>query len=30
VPARIEALDALPKTGVNKTDKKVLKARVRA
>jgi long-chain acyl-CoA synthetase len=29
VPARIEALDALPKTGVNKTDKKVLKARVR-
>ena len=30
VPARIEALEALPKTGVNKTDKKVLKARVRA
>lgn len=30
VPARIEALDALPKTGVNKIDKKVLKARVRA
>ena len=30
VPARIEALDALPKTSVNKTDKKVLKARVRA
>ena len=30
VPARIEALAALPKTGVNKTDKKVLKARVRA
>ena len=29
VPARIEALEALPKTGVNKTDKKVLKARVR-
>ena len=29
VPARIEALDALPKTSVNKTDKKVLKARVR-
>ncbi|MBC5783775.1 AMP-binding protein [Ramlibacter sp. USB13] len=30
VPARIEALEALPKTSVNKTDKKVLKARVRA
>jgi long-chain acyl-CoA synthetase len=30
VPARIEALDGLPKTGVNKIDKKVLKARVRA
>ena len=30
VPARIEALDALPKTSVNKTDKKVLKARVAA
>lgn len=29
VPARIEALEALPKTSVNKTDKKVLKARVR-
>jgi long-chain acyl-CoA synthetase len=29
VPARIEALAALPKTSVNKTDKKVLKARVR-
>jgi long-chain acyl-CoA synthetase len=30
VPARIEALEALPKTSVNKTDKKVLKAKVRA
>jgi long-chain acyl-CoA synthetase len=29
VPARIEPLEALPKTSVNKTDKKVLKARVR-
>jgi long-chain acyl-CoA synthetase len=28
VPARIEQLDALPKSSVNKTDKKVLKARV--
>jgi long-chain acyl-CoA synthetase len=28
IPARIERLDALPKTSVNKTDKKVLKARV--
>jgi long-chain acyl-CoA synthetase len=30
VPARIEAVEALPKTGVNKIDKKVLKERVRA
>jgi long-chain acyl-CoA synthetase len=30
VPARIEQLEALPKTSVNKTDKKPLKARVRA
>ena len=30
VPARIEALQALPKTSVNKTDKKVLKARLAA
>jgi long-chain acyl-CoA synthetase len=29
VPARIELLAAMPKTTVNKTDKKVLKARVR-
>lgn len=29
VPARIEALDALPKTSVNKIDKKLLKERVR-
>jgi long-chain acyl-CoA synthetase len=29
IPARIEALAAMPKTSVNKTDKKVLKARVR-
>jgi len=30
LPARIEQLEALPKTTVNKTDKKVLKARVQA
>jgi long-chain acyl-CoA synthetase len=30
VPARIEAVEALPKTSVNKIDKKVLKERVRA
>ncbi|NML45862.1 long-chain fatty acid--CoA ligase [Ramlibacter sp. G-1-2-2] len=30
LPARIEALEAMPRTSVNKTDKKVLKARVRA